>query len=390
MIRYNKNSILSFVDSHIINYPTPINLNYLWSFGSSAGICLVIQILTGILLAMHYTPHVDLAFVSVEHIMRDVNNGWLIRYLHANGASFFFIVVYSHIFRGLYFGSYIYPRGALWFSGVIIFLLMMATAFMGYVLPWGQMSFWGATVITNLFSAIPFVGSSIVEWLWGGFSVDNATLNRFFSLHYLLPFVIAGLTLLHLSLLHTNGSNNPIGVNTNMDTISFYPYFYVKDLFAFLILIVSLLFFVLYYPNVLGHSDNYIPANPLVTPAHIVPEWYFLPFYAILRSIPDKLGGVAAMGGAILILLLLPILNTSDIRSTKFRPIFAFFLLGICYKFFTTWVDWSKTSRKSFYRSGCIFYNVLFYFYFVSCAYYWNFRKKINKIILYTIKIWLK
>jgi len=216
-----------------------------------------------------------------------------------------------------------YPRGKLWASGVIIFLLMMATAFMGYVLPWGQMSFWGATVITNLFSAIPFVGGSIVEWLWGGFSVDNATLNRFFSLHYLMPFVIAGVTLAHLSLLHTTGSNNPLGINTNIDTIPFYPYFYVKDLFSFLLLVAFFSFFVFFYPNALGHSDNYIPANPLVTPAHIVPEWYFLPFYAILRSIPDKLGGVAAMGGAILILLLLPIINTSEIRSSKFRPIFS-------------------------------------------------------------------
>jgi len=322
-MRWNKDPILSFVDSHIIDYPTPVNLNYLWSFGSAAGICLVIQIITGIFLAMHYTPHVDLAFNSVEHIMRDVNNGWLIRYLHANGASMFFIVVYSHIFRGLYFGSYIYPRGRLWASGVIIFLLMMATAFMGYVLPWGQMSFWGATVITNLFSAIPIVGGSIVEWLWGGFSVDNATLNRFFSLHYLMPFAIAGLTLVHLSLLHTVGSNNPLGINTNVDTIPFYPYFYVKDLLAFFTLIALFSFFVFFYPNALGHSDNYIPANPLVTPAHIVPEWYFLPFYAILRSIPDKLGGVAAMGGAIVILLLLPIINTSEIRSSKFRPIFS-------------------------------------------------------------------
>ena len=235
--RWNKDSILSFVDSHIIDYPTPINLNYLWSFGSAAGLCLVIQIVTGIFLAMHYTPHVDMAFNSVEHIMRDVNNGWLIRYMHANGASMFFIVVYSHIFRGLYFGSYMYPRGKLWSSGVIIFLLMMATAFMGYVLPWGQMSFWGATVITNLFSAIPFVGGSIVEWLWGGFSVDNATLNRFFSLHYLMPFAIAGLTLVHLSLLHTSGSNNPLGINFNIESIPFYPYFYVKDLLAFLILV---------------------------------------------------------------------------------------------------------------------------------------------------------
>ena len=321
-IRWNKDYMLSFVDSHIIDYPTPINFNYMWSFGSTAGICLVIQIITGIFLAMHYTPHVDLAFSSVEHIMRDVNNGWLIRYLHANGASMFFIVTYCHIFRGLYYGSYMHPRGLLWATGVIIFLLMMATAFMGYVLPWGQMSFWGATVITNLFSAVPFVGGAIVEWLWGGFSVDNATLNRFFSLHYLMPFVIAGLVIVHLSLLHANGSNNPLGINKNVDTVSFYPYFYVKDLLAFFILLAFFSFFVFYYPNALGHSDNYIPANPLVTPAHIVPEWYFLPFYAILRSIPDKLGGVIAMVAAILILLLLPIINTSEIRSSKFRPIF--------------------------------------------------------------------
>jgi len=322
--RWNKDATLSFIDSHIINYPTPINLNYMWSFGSAAGICLVIQIVTGIFLAMHYTPHVDYAFNSVEHIMRDVNNGWLIRYLHANGASMFFIVVYLHIFRGLYYGSYMYPRGTLWASGVVIFLLMMATGFMGYVLPWGQMSFWGATVITNLFSAIPVVGPSIVEWLWGGFSVDNATLNRFFSLHYLMPFVIAGVTVVHLSLLHKEGSNNPLGINTNLETIPFYPYFYVKDLLFFFIFLAVFSFFLFFYPNTLGHPDNYIPANPLVTPPHIVPEWYFLPFYAILRSIPDKLGGVAAMGGAIVILLFLPILNTSKIRSSKFRPIFRF------------------------------------------------------------------
>ena len=326
--RWNKNNIISFVDSHIINYPTPVNLNYMWSFGSTAGLCLVIQIITGIFLAMHYTPHIDYAFSSVEHIMRDVNNGWLIRYLHANGASMFFIVTYSHIFRGLYYGSYINPRGPLWCSGVIIFLLMMATGFMGYVLPWGQMSFWGATVITNLFSAIPIVGGAIVEWLWGGFSVDNATLNRFFSLHYLMPFVITGLVIVHLSLLHTTGSNNPLGINKNIDTVSFYPYFYVKDLFAFFALLAFFSFFVFFYPNALGHADNYIPANPLVTPAHIVPEWYFLPFYAILRSIPDKLGGVVAMVAAILVLLLLPVINTSEIRSSKFRPIY-----GVAYWF---------------------------------------------------------
>lgn len=324
-VRWNKDHLLSFIDSHIISYPTPINLNYMWSFGSAAGICLVIQIITGIFLAMHYTPHVDLAFSSVEHIMRDVNNGWLIRYIHANGASMFFIVVYCHIFRGLYYGSFMHPRQNLWCSGVTIFLLMMATAFMGYVLPWGQMSFWGATVITNLFSAIPVVGKSIVEWLWGGFSVGNATLNRFFSLHYLLPFLIAGMTLIHLALLHKDGSNNPLGVNGAIDTVSFYPYFYVKDLFSFLILVLVFSFFVYFYPNALGHPDNYIPANPMVTPPHIVPEWYFLPFYAILRSIPDKLGGVAAMGGAIVILLLVPFINTSEIRSPEFRPIYSVF-----------------------------------------------------------------
>lgn len=362
-IKWNTNQVMSFIDSHIIDYPTPINLNYMWSFGSSAGLCLVMQIVSGIFLAMHYTPHIDFAFSSVEHIMRDVNNGWLIRYVHANGASMFFIVIYCHIFRGLYYGSYMYPRGALWVSGVIIFLLMMATAFMGYVLPWGQMSFWGATVITNLFSAIPFVGSSIVEWLWGGYSVDNATLNRFYSLHYLMPFIIAGMTLAHLTLLHQSGSNNPLGINTNVDTISFYPYFYVKDAFSFLILVFVFSFFVFFYPNALGHADNYIPANPLVTPAHIVPEWYFLPFYAILRSIPDKLGGVVAMISAILVLLLLPVLNTSEIRSSKFRPIF-----GVAYWFlvsdfiFLGWIG-QKPVESPFIELGMV--ATAFYFIFL-------------------------
>jgi ubiquinol-cytochrome c reductase cytochrome b subunit len=328
LLRWNKNFILSFIDLHIIDYPTPLNLNYLWSFGCASGITLIFQIITGIFLAMHYTPHVDLAFKSVEHIMRDVNNGWLIRYLHSNGASMFFIVVYCHIFRGFYFGSYIEPRGKLWISGIVLFLLMMATAFMGYVLPWGQMSFWGATVITNLFSAIPVIGKSIVDWLWGGFSVSNATLNRFLSLHYLLPFLVVAMTLIHLSFLHKDGSNNPLGANLNVETIPFYPYFYVKDLLLFISLILFLSFFAFFAPNVLGHPDNYILANPLVTPPHIVPEWYFLPFYAILRSIPNKLGGVVAMIGAILILILLPFINTSSIRSSKFRPIF-----GIVYWF---------------------------------------------------------
>jgi ubiquinol-cytochrome c reductase cytochrome b subunit len=280
------------------------------------------QIITGILLAMHYTPHVDLAFASTEHIMRDVNNGWLLRYGHANGASMFFIIVYVHIARGLYYGSYMKPRHHLWGSGVLIFFLMMATGFMGYVLPWGQMSFWGVTVITNLFSAIPVVGPAIVEWLWGGFSVDNPTLNRFFSLHYLLPFIIAAVAGLHLVLLHQHGSNNPLGIDSSSYKISFYPYFYVKDLFSFLCFILFFSVFVYYYPNVLGHPDNYIQADPLKTPPHVVPEWYYLPFYAILRSIPDKLGGVVAMGGAVAMLATLPYVNTGEIRSSVFRPIY--------------------------------------------------------------------
>jgi len=362
MKRWNKDYLLAFIDSHIINYPTPLNLNYFWSFGAAAGLCLGLQILTGIFLAMHYTPNVDLAFDSVEHIMRDVKNGWLLRYSHANGASMFFIVVYAHLFRGLYYGSYIFPRGKLWCTGVFLFLLMMATAFIGYVLPWGQMSFWGATVITNLFSAVPVVGDSIVELLWGGFSVSNPTLNRFFSLHYLLPFLIMGLTIEHISLLHKDGSNNPVGINARVDTISFYPYFYVKDLFSFLIFLFILGTLTFFYPNVLGHSDNYIPANPLVTPAHIVPEWYFLPFYAILRSIPNKLGGVVAMISAILILLLLPIINISEVRSTKYRPAFGFFYWFIILDFLILgWIG-QKPVETPFIEIGMV--ATLFYFIF--------------------------
>ncbi|WP_340151811.1 cytochrome b/b6 [uncultured Sneathiella sp.] len=308
----------------LYEYPTPKNLSYWWTFGSLAGVMLVVQIVTGIVLAMHYTPHVDMAFTSVEHIMRDVNYGWLLRYMHANGASMFFIVVYLHIFRGLYYGSYKAPRELLWWLGLVIFLLMMATAFMGYVLPWGQMSFWGATVITNLFGAIPLVGDSIVTWLWGGFAVDNPTLNRFFSLHYLLPFVIVGIVILHIWALHTNGSNNPTGVELKgkQDSIPFHPYYTVKDLFGLAIFLIFFSAFLFYAPNYLGHPDNYIPANPLVTPAHIVPEWYFLPFYAILRAVPDKLGGVLLMFGAIAVLFALPWLDKSRIRSARFRPIY--------------------------------------------------------------------
>jgi quinol-cytochrome oxidoreductase complex cytochrome b subunit len=322
MAKLLKRPHFEVLNAHAIEYPTPINLSNMWNFGALAGICLGIQILTGVFLAMHYTPHVDYAFLSVEHIMRDVNYGWLLRYMHANGASMFLLSVYIHMGRGLYYGSYKTPRGFVWGIGVVIFLLMMGTAFIGYVLPWGQMSFWGATVITNLASAIPLVGPAIVEWLWGGFSVDNATLNRFFSLHYLLPFGILGAVLLHLAELHREGSNNPLGIHgKDVDKVTFYPYFLVKDLFFFWGFILIFSYFVFLDPNVLGHPDNYIEANPMVTPAHIVPEWYFLPFYAILRSIPDKLGGVLAMVGGIVINLLLPVLNTSNIRSSFFRPV---------------------------------------------------------------------
>tara|TARA_B100002052_G_scaffold163133_1_gene148541 strand:+ start:5050 stop:6279 length:1230 start_codon:yes stop_codon:yes gene_type:complete len=325
--------IFSTLRHTLVDYPTPRNLNYWWNFGSLAGIFLLIQIITGIVLAMHYTPSVEGAFASIEHIMRDVNYGWLIRYVHMNGASFFFIVVYIHIFRGLYYGSYKSPREVLWWLGLIILLLMMATAFMGYVLPWGQMSFWGATVITNLFSAIPFVGTAVVEWLWGGFAVDNALLNRFFALHYLFPFLIVGVVILHIVALHTHGSNNPLGIDRKgpQDSIPFHPYYTIKDLFG-LSFVLSIFFFVVFFaPDYLGHPDNYIPADPLKTPAHIVPEWYFLPFYAILRAIPDKLGGVLAMISAIFILFLLPWLDTSKVRSATFRPIYKklFWLLVI-------------------------------------------------------------
>jgi ubiquinol-cytochrome c reductase cytochrome b subunit len=305
-------------------FPTPKNLNIWYTFGGILTFCLAIQIITGIVLAMHYVANAGLAFDSVESIMRDVNYGWLIRYMHSNGASMFFLAVYIHMFRGLYYGSYKAPRELIWIIGVLIYLLMMATAFFGYVLPWGQMSFWGATVITNLFGAIPLVGGTIVTWLWGGFSVDNATLNRFFSLHYLLPFMIAGVVILHIWALHIPGSNNPTGVSVKdkQDTLPFHPYFTVKDAFGLVVFLILFMWFVFYVPNYMGHADNYVEANPLVTPAHIVPEWYFLPFYAILRSIPDKLGGVICMFGAIAVLFLVPWLDTSKVRSANFRPLY--------------------------------------------------------------------
>ena len=323
MCLYNKiikNPIGASLSNHSDNYPTPINLSYFWGFGSLAGIALAIQLFTGIFLAMHYVSDITLAFISIEHVVRDVFGGAGLRYLHANGASMFFIVIYCHMFRVIYYGSYSIPYTVLWYTGVLLFLLVMATAFMGYVLPWGQMSFWGATVITNLFSAIPFIGKYIVLTLWGGFSVDNPTLNRFFSLHYLLPFLITGLVIGHLLLLHINGSNNPLGIESIVDRVSFLPYFYIKDFFGIMIFALIFSFFIIYAPNYLGHPDNYIEANPMVTPPHIVPEWYFLPFYAILRTVPYKLGGVLLMLVAIIVLLFLVNLDISDIRSTFFKP----------------------------------------------------------------------
>ncbi len=316
--------LYAFVKESALDFPAPKNLNYFWTFGGILTMMLVIQILTGVVLVMHYTPHTSMAFESVEHIMRDVNYGWMIRYMHANGASMFFIAVYIHMFRGMYYGSYKAPREVLWMLGVVIYLIMMATAFMGYVLPWGQMSFWGAKVITNLFSAIPFFGDMITTWLWGGYSVDNPTLNRFFSLHYLLPFVLAGVIGLHIWALHVPGNNNPTGVEikSGQDAIPFHPYYTMKDLFAIVVFLLFFAAWLFYAPNYLGHAINYEPANPLVTPAHIVPEWYYLPFYAILRAIPSKLGGVIAMFGSILILFALPWLDTSKVRSGNYRPIF--------------------------------------------------------------------
>ena len=331
--------LLRFLNSYLVDSPEPANISYMWNFGSLLGVCLIIQILTGAFLAMHYTPNVDFAFNSVEHIMRDVNNGWIIRYAHANVASFFFIFVYMHIGRGLYYSSYKSPRVLVWSIGVIILILMMAIAFLGYVLPYGQMSLWGATVITNLLSAIPIFGQDIVELIWGGFSVSNATLNRFFSLHYLLPFLLAALAVAHLIALHEHGSNNPNGVNSSGDRYAFHPYFIFKDLVTIFAFFLALSILVFFYPNLLGHSDNYIPADPMVTPASIVPEWYLLPYYAILRSIPNKLLGVLAMFGSLLILLILPITDLSRIRGSTFRPAmkFAFWLLVVDF-FILMWI----------------------------------------------------
>ncbi|MCR4376963.1 MAG: cytochrome b N-terminal domain-containing protein [Rhodospirillales bacterium] len=338
--------VFSYADHNVLAYPTPKNLNYWWNYGSIAGIVLVIMIVTGIFLAMNYQPHTDVAFASVERIVRDVNYGWLLRYLHMNGASMFFIVVYIHMFRGIYFGSYKAPREILWMVGVTIYVVMMATAFMGYVLPWGQMSFWGATVITNLFSAIPIIGDYIVTWVWGGFSVDVPTINRFFVWHYLLPAIILGLVIVHLWALHVHKSSNPLGIDikTPQDMMPFHPYYTIKDLYGLGLFMIFFMYFVFFQPNFFGEADNYIPANPMVTPPHIVPEWYFLPFYAILRAIPDKLGGVVVMFAGVLILYVLPWLDTSKVRSATFRPIYKqLFWLFVANCLFLGWLGGKPT-----------------------------------------------
>jgi len=358
--------IIATLENTLKKHPYPKNLSYWWNFGSIAGICLVIQILSGLFLAMHYVPNTKHAFDSVEHIMRDVNYGWLIRYIHAVGASMFFVALYAHMIRSLYYGSYKAPREVLWWAGIIIFLLTMATAFMGYVLPWGQMSFWGATVITNLFSAIPVIGESIVQWLWGGYSVDNPTLNRFFVLHFLMPFLIVGIVLIHLMALHTAGSNNPSGVpmKSKKDSIPFHPYFTIKDMVGFVAFFLVFGYFLFFYPNALGHPDNYIPANPLVTPAHIVPEWYFLPFYAILRAVPDKLGGVLMMFGAIILLFFLPYLDRSKVRSGAYRPIFRkFFYLFVINFVFLGWLG--KSPAEGWYIWASRLTTMYYYAYFL-------------------------
>ena len=358
-----QNKIIHFIYHSAISYKPPITLNYFWNYGILALICLVIQLVTGIFLAMHYVASPEDAFNSIEHIMRDVNYGWLIRYIHANGASMFFLVVYVHVFRGLYYGSYMFPRQILWVTGVFILLIMILTAFMGYVLPWGQMSFWAATVITNLASAVPVVGDYIVYWLWGGFSVGGPTLNRFFSFHYLMPFILAALVISHILILHEVKSNNPIGINSP-DYIQFTPYYTIKDLFGAVTFWLFFASFLYYSPNYLGHTDNYIKANPMVTPAHIVPEWYFLPFYAILRSVPNKLGGVLLLLLSIFVLVALPFYSNSKIRSAAFRSIYkVFFWIFFSNCLILGWIG-GKSIEHPYYIIGQI--ATFFYFFYLT------------------------
>nr|WPY71341.1 cytochrome b [Gampsocera sp.] len=356
--------ILKIANNSLVDLPAPINISAWWNFGSLLGLCLIIQILTGLFLAMHYTANIEMAFNSVNHICRDVNNGWFLRTLHANGASFFFICIYLHVGRGMYYGSYLYQET--WLVGVIILFLVMATAFMGYVLPWGQMSFWGATVITNLLSAIPYLGIDLVQWVWGGFAVDNATLTRFFTFHFILPFIVLAMTMIHLLFLHQTGSNNPMGINSNIDKIPFHPYFTFKDLIGFIIMLMILILLTLISPNLLGDPDNFIPANPLVTPVHIQPEWYFLFAYAILRSIPNKLGGVIALMLSILILAILPFYNMSNFRGIQFYPINKIlFWMMVTTVFLLTWIG-ARPVEDPYILVGQILTIIYFLYYLIN------------------------
>nr|YP_010155430.1 cytochrome b [Dicraeus orientalis]QQX44923.1 cytochrome b [Dicraeus orientalis] len=356
--------ILKIANNSLVDLPAPINISAWWNFGSLLGLCLIIQILTGLFLAMHYTANIELAFNSVNHICRDVNNGWFLRTLHANGASFFFICIYLHVGRGMYYGSYLYKET--WLVGVIILFLVMGTAFMGYVLPWGQMSFWGATVITNLLSAIPYIGIDLVQWVWGGFAVDNATLTRFFTFHFILPFIVLAMTMIHLLFLHQTGSNNPMGINSNVDKIPFHPYFTFKDMIGFIIMLMILIMLTLLSPNLLGDPDNFIPANPLVTPVHIQPEWYFLFAYAILRSIPNKLGGVIALMLSILILAILPFYNMSNFRGIQFYPTNKIlFWIMVVTVFLLTWIG-ARPVENPYILTGQILTVVYFMYYLIN------------------------
>nr|YP_009512698.1 cytochrome b [Microhyla taraiensis]AXJ93416.1 cytochrome b [Microhyla taraiensis] len=355
--------VLKIINNSFVDLPAPANLSSLWNFGSLLGICLIAQIATGLFLAMHYTADTTMAFSSVAHICRDVNYGWLLRNLHANGASFFFICIYLHIGRGLYYGSYMFKET--WNVGVILLFLVMATAFVGYVLPWGQMSFWGATVITNLLSAAPYIGGDLVQWIWGGFSVDNATLTRFFTFHFILPFIIAGASMIHLLFLHQTGSSNPTGLNPNPDKVPFHAYYSYKDIFGFAILLAALASLSTFAPNILGDPDNFTPANPLVTPPHIKPEWYFLFAYAILRSIPNKLGGVLALLFSILVLFILPIIHTSKLRSLMFRPATKIFFWSlVANTFILTWIG-GQPVEDPYIMIGQVA-SVIYFFIFVA------------------------
>nr|YP_009093659.1 cytochrome b [Metanephrops sibogae]CEG06196.1 cytochrome b [Metanephrops sibogae] len=368
--------LFKIANKALVDMPIPSNISTFWNFGSLLGLCLMVQIVTGLFLAMHYTAHIDLAFSSVTHICRDVNYGWLLRTLHANGASFFFICLYLHIGRGMYYGSYTFMHA--WMVGVILLFLTMATAFLGYVLPWGQMSFWGATVITNLFSAIPYIGTDLVQWIWGGFAVDNATLTRFFAIHFLLPFLAAAASMVHILFIHQTGANNPLGISSHIDKVPFHPYFTFKDIMGFMIMLMALILLTLMNPYLLGDPDNFIPANPLVTPAHIQPEWYFLFAYAILRSIPNKLGGVIALVMSIAILMILPFTHTSKFRSLTFYPLnqILFWLL-ITVVILLTWIG-ARPVEDPYVITGQILTIIYFLYYLLSPTTLMSWDKLLN------------